>query len=61
MVCGVYGGGGGGGGGRLLEWIDIQKTKNSTRIIRVHLIYNIFHGMIYFPDPVEDIRNPLTK
>jgi hypothetical protein len=23
--------------------------------------YTIFHGMVYFPDPVEDIRNPLNK
>jgi hypothetical protein len=24
-------------------------------------IYTIFHGMVYFPDPVGDIRNPLNK
>jgi hypothetical protein len=22
--------------------------------------YTIFHGMVYFPDPVEDIRNPIN-
>jgi hypothetical protein len=23
--------------------------------------YTIFHGTVYFPDPVEDIRNPLNN
>jgi hypothetical protein len=22
---------------------------------------SVFHGMVYFPDAVEDIRNPLNK
>jgi hypothetical protein len=26
-----------------------------------HYKYAIFHDMVYFPDPVKDIKNPLNK
>jgi hypothetical protein len=34
--------------------LDTKNTKQHT-----YYKYAIFHGMFYFPDPVEDIRNPL--
>jgi hypothetical protein len=51
------------GGGGLLQWFDIQKTQNSKRINALYAgtEYAVFHGMVYFPDPVEDIRNPFNK
>jgi hypothetical protein len=42
-----------------------KKTQNITpQLIDVdhtHYKYAIFHDMVYFPDPVKDIRNPLNK
>jgi hypothetical protein len=53
------GGGGGGGGGDFSNGLIYKRQKT------VHTLYvctnTISHGMVYFPDPVEDIRNPLNK
>jgi hypothetical protein len=39
-----------------------QNTQNTTRTIyrRLYILYNI-SWYFYFPDPAEDVRNPLTK
>ena len=36
-----------------MDYIKIHKT--------AHALYTIFHGMVYFQDPVENIRNPLDR
>jgi hypothetical protein len=37
------------------------KRHKTTHVLYACTEYTIFHGMVYFPDPVEDIRNPLSK
>jgi hypothetical protein len=41
-----------GGGDFFIDGFRYENTKQHT-----HYKYTIFHGMVYFPDPVEDIRN----
>ena len=43
-------------------WIVI-KIHNTPHALYTdaYIYYTIFHGMVYFPDPAEDVRNPLTK
>jgi hypothetical protein len=49
----------GGGGTSPMDW-HTKDTKQHTHNMRAPNI-RIFHGMVYFPVPVEDIRKPLSK
>ena len=43
-----------------LQWIDIKRHQTAHALYTC-TSYTIFHGMVYFQDPVENIRNPLDK
>jgi uncharacterized membrane protein YsdA (DUF1294 family) len=51
---------GGGGEGGFSNGLTYKRHKTA-HALYAYTEYTIFHGMVYFPDPVEDIRNPLSK
>jgi hypothetical protein len=51
----------GGGGGDFFNGLTYKRHKTVHALYACTYKYTIFHGMVYFPDPVEDIRNLVIK
>jgi hypothetical protein len=49
------------GRGDFSNGLTYKRHKTTHVVLYACTEYTIFHGMVYFPDPVEDIRNPLSK